>query len=159
MAICRVFLIDVSQFCNGLQLNRVLPPGPREYWNVLAAEHKNVPEHQKWMYEADPFAARKAVDDRQAKAAKRKEEATAESNTPSLRPFPEFANAPEVKMATNLRDMVEESIKKVGTVHCILGPGKSYHGLVRLLLFSQKQVALILQFSPQRMPHKFRNNY
>jgi len=37
------------RFCNGLQLNRVLPPGPRDYWIELAAEHKNVPEHMKWM--------------------------------------------------------------------------------------------------------------
>ena len=57
-----------------MQLNRVLPPGPREYWNELAAEHKNAPEHTKWMYDTDPFAARKEVDERQAKAAKKREE-------------------------------------------------------------------------------------
>ncbi|KAG2088237.1 P-loop containing nucleoside triphosphate hydrolase protein [Suillus cothurnatus] len=62
------------RFCNGLQLNRVLPPGPRDYWIELSAEHKNAPEHMKWMYDADPFAARRAVDERQAKAARNRQQ-------------------------------------------------------------------------------------
>ncbi|KAL4253594.1 hypothetical protein ABKN59_003415 [Abortiporus biennis] len=101
------------RFCNGIQLNRVLPPGPRDYWNELANEHKTVPEHQKWMYDADPFAARKAVDERQAKAAKKREEtAGSSSNTASLNATsPEFSHLPEVKMAGSLRELVEDSIK------------------------------------------------
>ncbi|KAG6878138.1 hypothetical protein C0993_011852 [Termitomyces sp. T159_Od127] len=35
----------------------VLPPGPRQYWNELAEEHKNSPPHLKWKYAEDPFAA------------------------------------------------------------------------------------------------------
>ncbi len=66
------------------------------------------------MYEADPFAARKAVDERQVKAAKRKEGVSGESSKAINQTSPEFASAPEVKMASNLREMVEESIKKVG---------------------------------------------
>ena len=87
----------------------MLPPGPREYWQQLAAEHRNVPEHQKWEYDADPFAARKAVDQRQEKTIKKKEErkATTVSGT-----SPEYQHAPEAKMASSLRDLVEETIKQ-----------------------------------------------
>lgn len=106
--------MHVHQFCNGIQLNRVLPPGPREYWVELAAEHKNVPEHQKWMYDADPFAARREVDERQAKAAKKKEASNqGEGTSHSISaPSPEFVNAPEAKMASSLRDFVEDAVKK-----------------------------------------------
>ncbi|KAJ7446393.1 P-loop containing nucleoside triphosphate hydrolase protein [Mycena galericulata] len=113
------------RFCNGLQLNRVLPPGPRQYWEELVTEHKNAPEHQKWMYEADPFAARKEVDQRQAQAiSKRRDEAQAqspgESVEASLRASQprqpaasgEFAQAPEVRMAGGLRELAEDAIKQ-----------------------------------------------
>jgi hypothetical protein len=68
------------------------------------------------MYDPDPFAAIKMVKDRQEKAAKRKEEssetgtnhAQVSSSAPS-----EYTNAPEVKMANSLRDLVEDVIKKV----------------------------------------------
>ncbi|KAI9060487.1 P-loop containing nucleoside triphosphate hydrolase protein [Trametes sanguinea] len=101
------------RFCNSIQLNRVLPPGPREYWNQLAAEHKTVPEHQKWMYEADPFAARKSVEERQEKAAKKKEEASrSEGSHKVSQTSSEYAHAPEAKMATSLRDFVEDAVKK-----------------------------------------------
>ncbi|OCH95734.1 P-loop containing nucleoside triphosphate hydrolase protein [Obba rivulosa] len=103
------------RFCNGIQLNRVLPPGPREYWNELAMEHKNAPDHQAWMYDTDPFAARKAVEERQAAAAKKRDEAPKEgggSGSSSSSTSPEFVNAPEAKMASSLRDLVEDCIKK-----------------------------------------------
>ncbi|CCL98140.1 uncharacterized protein FIBRA_00134 [Fibroporia radiculosa] len=101
------------RFCNGIQLNRVLPPGPREYWNNLSAEHKNAPEHQKWMYDADPFAARKAVEERQAKAAQKAQASGREAQCSIVsQTSGEFLNAPEAKMASSLRDVVEDSIKK-----------------------------------------------
>ncbi|KAI0041900.1 P-loop containing nucleoside triphosphate hydrolase protein [Auriscalpium vulgare] len=101
------------RFCNGIQLNRVLPQGPREYWNELAVEHKAAPTHQAWMYEADPFAARKGVDDRQDKVVKKKAEVLeAKSSGQSSPASNEFSSAPEVKMATDLRDLVESAIKK-----------------------------------------------
>jgi hypothetical protein len=101
------------QFCNGIQLNRVLPPGPREYWAELAAEHKNAPSHQSWMYDADPFAARKSVADRQEKAAKKKEvQETAEAPAPELKLNP-FDVSPEVKLSSELRGLVENAIKMV----------------------------------------------
>jgi len=97
-----------------MQLNRVLPPGPREYWSELAAQHKAAPEHQRWMYDADPFAAHKEVEERQAKAAQKKEE-----KAPSLQGVrhkslisPEFTQAPEVRMSSTLRDLVEDTVKK-----------------------------------------------
>lgn len=98
-------------------MNRILPPGPREYWNELAAEHKVAPEHQSWMYDLDPFAAAKTVKERQEKAAQRKEESgeagdqrpQASKSTTSR----EYIHAPEVKMASSLRDLVEDAIKQV----------------------------------------------
>jgi len=102
------------QFCNGIQLHLVLPPGPREYWNELAEERKAVPEHLKWMYEADPFAARQAVDERQVRAAEKREENTSAGNERTdQRSTNPFSTASEVRMATSLREMVEDAIKQV----------------------------------------------
>jgi ATP-dependent RNA helicase DHX57 len=105
------------QFCNGIQLNRVLPPGPREYWNELAAEHKKAADHQQWMYAADPFQAAKEVETRQAQAAERRSQA--QSSAPNTRADSSptqgvFAKAPEIRMASSLRDLVEAALKKVG---------------------------------------------
>lgn len=100
-----------------MQLNRVLPAGPRDYWNELAAEHSNVPEHMKWMYEADPFAARKAVDERQAKAAQKRGQSSSDTHTDSARGNSvvsgELSTVPEVRMATTLREQVEDAVKQV----------------------------------------------
>ncbi|KAG1889461.1 P-loop containing nucleoside triphosphate hydrolase protein [Suillus subluteus] len=103
------------RFCNGLQLNRVLPPGPRDYWTELTVEHKNVPEHMKWMYDADPFAARRAVDERQAKAVKNQQQGN--SKTSMMLGSKEFANSPEVRMSTELRDLVEDVVNKGNALH------------------------------------------
>ncbi|KIK99476.1 hypothetical protein PAXRUDRAFT_30490 [Paxillus rubicundulus Ve08.2h10] len=107
------------RICNGIQLNRVLPPGPREYWSELAAEHKAAPDHQRWMYEADPFAARKEVDERQAKTAQRKEEKYIDHQGDSHKSSasPEFAQVPEVKMSTSLRNLVEDAVKKASALY------------------------------------------
>ncbi|EPQ60243.1 P-loop containing nucleoside triphosphate hydrolase protein [Gloeophyllum trabeum ATCC 11539] len=105
------------RFCNNIQLNMQLPPGPRDYWNELAAEHKTAPDHQKWMYDPDPFAAKKAVEERQAQAAQRKEQKS-QSVSEERRGgqvSPEFASAPEVKMAGSLREQVETCIKRAFT--------------------------------------------
>ncbi|KAF4606324.1 hypothetical protein EYR38_000377 [Pleurotus pulmonarius] len=102
------------RFCNGIRLQLVLPKGPRDYWNQLASEHAQAPDHQSWMYEADPFAARKTVVERQAKAAiKNEQKATGlqqGTGSPSVQ-SKEFAKCPEVRMATSLRDVVESCIK------------------------------------------------
>ncbi|KAH9964169.1 P-loop containing nucleoside triphosphate hydrolase protein [Russula dissimulans] len=100
------------RFCNGIQLNRVLPPGPRDYWAELAAEHRKVPSHQSWMYDADPFAARKSVAERQEKAAKKKEaQQSATAPASESKPDP-FDDSPEVKLSSELRELVENAIKK-----------------------------------------------
>ncbi|KAF9024145.1 P-loop containing nucleoside triphosphate hydrolase protein [Hymenopellis radicata] len=101
--------------CNNIQLNRVLPEGPREYWNKLAAEHKAAPDHLKWMYDTDPFAAKKMVAERQVKAAERREVIAAASTSSTRASSPvsrEFERFPEVKMAPELRAMVEDCIKQ-----------------------------------------------
>jgi ATP-dependent RNA helicase DHX57 len=101
------------QFCNGIQLNLVLPPGPRDYWVELAAEHKKAPSHQSWMYEADPFAARKSVADRQEKAAKKKEAQETAETPASQSKSKLFDDPPEVKLSSELRGLVENAIKMV----------------------------------------------
>ncbi|KAJ4485738.1 P-loop containing nucleoside triphosphate hydrolase protein [Lentinula aciculospora] len=106
------------RFSNSLQLNRVLPRGPSEYWNELVAEHKQAPEHMKWMYDADPFAARKQVEERQVRAAEKRAQAisstqSGENTRKNASPgADEFARAPEVRMAVALRDQVEEAVKQ-----------------------------------------------
>lgn len=67
------------------------------------------------MYDADPFAARKAVDERQATAAQKtaSKAARAEDSSQLAQTSLEFANAPEAKMASALRDLVEDAVKKV----------------------------------------------
>lgn len=67
------------------------------------------------MYESDPFAAYRAVKRRQEEAAKQKatREAGTSTSTAQSQVSREFVNAPEVKMATSLRDTVEEAIRKV----------------------------------------------
>ncbi|KAK0481842.1 P-loop containing nucleoside triphosphate hydrolase protein [Armillaria novae-zelandiae] len=103
------------RFCNNIQLNLVLPEGPRSYWMQLAAEHKNAPEHLKWMYDADPFAARKMVEQRQVKAAEKRAEPepeTSNSHTGSSNASLGFQNWPEVKMSNELRNQVEDAVKQ-----------------------------------------------
>ncbi|KAF8481792.1 P-loop containing nucleoside triphosphate hydrolase protein [Russula ochroleuca] len=99
------------RFCNGIQLNLVLPPGPRDYWASLAAEHKKAPSHQSWMYDADPFAARKSVADRQEKAAKKKEAQETADAPASKSKIDVFGDSPEVKLSGELRSLVENAIK------------------------------------------------
>ncbi|CAA7264809.1 unnamed protein product [Cyclocybe aegerita] len=103
------------RFSNGIQLNRALPPGPRDYWNELAVEHKTIEEHQKWMYDADPFSAQKMVEERQAKAQQKREEATlakANPDVPQAGSSTTSSDYPEVIMATSLRELVEDAIKE-----------------------------------------------
>ncbi|PPQ64076.1 hypothetical protein CVT24_008889 [Panaeolus cyanescens] len=102
------------RFSNGIQLNRVLPPGPRDYWNELAVEHKAAPEHQKWMYDADPFAAQKAVEERQKKAAEKRAEVSNPKpiDNTNQRSGTHPTSNYDVIMATTLREFVETAIKK-----------------------------------------------
>ena len=66
------------------------------------------------MYDADPFAARKAVQERQEKAAAKREVASRpDGGVTSASHSPEFSNAPEAKMASSLREFVEDAVKQV----------------------------------------------
>ena len=99
----------MAQFCNNIQLNRVLPAGPREYWQELAEEHRAAPEHKKWQYDPDPFAAKVTLEERQRRAAARRDKPETEGES-DLRIFDGDS---DVRMATALRDQVESAIKKV----------------------------------------------
>lgn len=88
------------------------------------AEQKAAPAHQSWMYEADPFSAKKALEERQAVATKAREERekAAEGPSRSAAPKGEFSNAPEVKMSSELRALTEDAIKKVASYMCFIQP-------------------------------------
>ncbi|KAG8960615.1 hypothetical protein FRC03_006323 [Tulasnella sp. 419] len=112
------------RFANNIQLNLVLPPEPRKYWMQLAEEHKKAPDHQAWQYSTDPFAARKEVYERQQKAAEKRRLQEQEPESSGLeeagfsrknvqQATKEYEKAPEVMMASSLREMVESTIKKM----------------------------------------------
>lgn len=107
------------QFCNSIQLNRVLPAGPRDYWNELALEHKKAPDHQQWMYATDPFQAAKEVEARQSKATERRAQGESQNTTgsgpasSSSGSKNEYTRATEIRMGSDLREQVESAIKKV----------------------------------------------
>lgn len=66
------------------------------------------------MYETDPFAARKAVNERQEQAVKKGHAASdPRSSSQKVLQSPEFAHAPEAKMASSLRELVEDAVNKV----------------------------------------------
>jgi ATP-dependent RNA helicase DHX57 len=64
------------------------------------------------MYSADPFAARKEVDERKIRAAEQQNN-NRDSGDPQRPTSSEFARCPEVKMALVLREMVEVVVKGV----------------------------------------------
>lgn len=67
------------------------------------------------MYSSDPFTARKEVDERQAVAAKKKIAAESRNQTDTG----EFSHHPEVRMAVSLRELVEDSVKKVRVLRIV----------------------------------------
>jgi hypothetical protein len=67
------------------------------------------------MYHQDPFRARKQLLERRAEAAAKREKAQKANDEPKV--AKEFIHAPEVKMGSQLRIMVEEVIKKVCPFH------------------------------------------
>ncbi|WWC89843.1 uncharacterized protein L201_004771 [Kwoniella dendrophila CBS 6074] len=119
------------RFCSHLPMSMTLPPSIRPYWSTLTAEKAASPAHQAWEYEPDPFAAKKEVEDRQNK--KKDKEAAKEAGniangngtgtsgrgTPVSREVTGGAGgsawerAPEVKMASSLRETVEATVRKM----------------------------------------------
>ena len=71
------------------------------------------------MYEPDPFAARRQVEARQAKAAEKRSQSADDSNKrhDNSPLTSEFSQEPEVRMANSLRELTEEAIKKVNIYH------------------------------------------
>lgn len=98
------------RFSNNLQLHRLLPPGPRDYWADLQKEHKEAPEHLDWQYNPDPFAAKNEVNQRQEahtlRTMNKEKRQAAEEFSQS------YKNVAEVRMATSVREMVEDVIKE-----------------------------------------------
>jgi ATP-dependent RNA helicase DHX57 len=95
-----------------------------------------VPAHQSWMYDADPFAAKKSVADRQEKAAKKKEKTQQTANSPAPKSeWGIFDGSPEVKLSTELRGLVENAIKTV----VILSPFIRMCLLLMLVLGDRRQ--------------------
>jgi len=84
----------------------------------LAAEHKKIEEHKKWMYDADPFQAKKIVDERQQAKASQKYQQASTSSTADPKVHKSSGHIPSdypgVIMATSLRELVEDAIKQVG---------------------------------------------
>jgi hypothetical protein len=68
-----------------------------------------------WMYDADPFTARREVNERQARASQGTIEATQGSPDThhNTSVSSDFGQLLEVKMASSLRDLVENAVKKV----------------------------------------------
>ena len=166
-----------------MKLQLVLPPGPRDYWNELAAEHKVAPPHLHWLYAADPFSAKKGQDEQKAKskdapttsgpryaagpsgATKGLHEQKAKfqdaPTTSGLRRInvTTTANAnPEVKMATSIREAVEEIIKKVGQIMAPNYSRSSIDSLCRAYPSTQKREKKVLINYPKKMPRPFPDN-
>jgi ATP-dependent RNA helicase DHX57 len=80
----------------------------------LAAEHKKIEEHRKWMYDADPFQAKKIVEERQAQRSQQASTSSAADPKVHKSSGQIPSNYPEVIMATSLRELVEDAIKQVG---------------------------------------------
>jgi len=101
----------LHRFSNNLQLHRLLPPGPREYWARLEEDRKKAPQHLAWQYEPDPFAAQKEVKARQEAASQRRKKKELGANEQDINIT--MGHIPEVRMAGSVRDMVENIIKEV----------------------------------------------
>ncbi|WVN86613.1 uncharacterized protein L203_101781 [Cryptococcus depauperatus CBS 7841] len=121
------------RFCSHLPMAMTLPPSIRPYWSELIADKAIAPPHRAWEFDPDPFAAKKEVTSRQEKRREREEQqgqsamagvnggghdngkamlitAGKESKGGSGK---QWESAPEVKMAANLREMVEGTVRKM----------------------------------------------
>lgn len=105
-----------------------LPPTIRPYWSQLQADKAAAPDHRAWEWSEDPFKAKKEVESRQER--KKEKEAVRNGDIPSGsgsgtangRPPTvadggkggvQWSRAPEVKMSGALREMVENTVRKV----------------------------------------------
>lgn len=72
------------------------------------------------MYEADPFQAKKIVEEREAQSSQQASTSSAVDPKVHKSSGPISSNYPEVIMATSLRELVEDAIKQVGFLILIL---------------------------------------
>jgi ATP-dependent RNA helicase DHX57 len=106
----------LHRFCSGLSIHRLLPPTHQTYWADLDALRKSCsPDTQLYDYAPDPFLAieaRAKAERAREKAAKDESDRKQKETERSERPWEAF---PEVRMSTEVRTLVEELIKSVGT--------------------------------------------
>lgn len=72
------------------------------------------------MYEADPFQAKKIVEEREAQRSQQASTSSAVDPKVHKSSGQISSNYPEVIMATSLRELVEDAIKQVGFLILIL---------------------------------------
>lgn len=97
---------------NNLGLHRVLPPGPREYWMQLEEVKAQSPDHDSWKWAADPFDAIAKRDAEREVREKERAAREAARNDPTKKPLSKaWQRAMEVRMAPELRDFVEATIR------------------------------------------------
>ena len=104
----------------------VLPPSIRPYWSTLLAEKAAAPAHREWEWNPDPFAAKKQVEERQAKRKEKLEKIDKDETVQGRKEAGNgmaqasggergWKNVPEVKMTQTQREVVEEIIRRVST--------------------------------------------
>lgn len=104
------------RLCSTLSLYQVLPSGPKEYWKKLSIHKSSAPEHLSWLWAADPFeAAHKMAADKEAKQAAREKQEEEVGKGPRLSRA--WQEAREVRMAKELRDAVEATVRKALQVY------------------------------------------
>ncbi|KAK4053504.1 putative ATP-dependent RNA helicase ucp12 [Microbotryomycetes sp. JL201] len=120
------------RFSNNLRLHMQLPPGPREYWQLLEKEKSASPANKAYLWSLTPFETAAAAAELStankgasgANATRASSVAASSSQGGSIMasrastptgtppaPLPKaWQDAPEVRMPTALRDLVEETI-------------------------------------------------
>ncbi|KAM0788551.1 hypothetical protein ACM66B_001677 [Microbotryomycetes sp. NB124-2] len=119
------------RFSNNLRLHMQLPPGPREYWQVLEKEKTASPPNKAYLWSLTPFETAAAAAETLAAKNTAGESVGRPGSAPSSRsgsvvpsrastpsgpppPLPKvWQDAPEVRMPSALRDLVEETIKSL----------------------------------------------
>ncbi|PWN93631.1 P-loop containing nucleoside triphosphate hydrolase protein [Acaromyces ingoldii] len=106
------------RLCSTLSLYRVLPSGPREYWQELAQHKQQAPKHLAWLWADDPFeVAQKMQAEKEAKREAKAKQAELEAkgeyvNAPGRPLSKAWQEAVEVRMASSLRHAVEKTVRE-----------------------------------------------
>ncbi|KAI9827350.1 MAG: hypothetical protein M1819_006993 [Sarea resinae] len=134
--------------CSMRNIHMMLPPNYRDLWKGEFQELKkeDVKDGKSWMYEADPFAAKKEREDAHAEMAKKREEREkqrakeAESgslgrghgNSGGIRDKG-LRRAPKIEMGKRTRNVIEEIIRKhvIWNPHGVTMPQHQQQRIVR----------------------------